>query len=527
MKKILWIVLVASTLLPQKLTLEKAISIALQKNEKILQFNSKVKQKEATKSEFFGNYLPSLSLNASYTYLNDPLELSLLPIKDAIFAGTTIGTYGDPTSTYGSKIVSGIVSAGILPTDPRFQQTYAAAVGYLANPTEFEKKYGSTQANQIKTILSLGGINSNINKPLFDAILPDDMFNERFKEQLYPTVNLTLIQPIFTGFKVTAGYKAAVNDYNAALADEEKVKNEVTTQVVQNYLNVVLLSDVIKTRKNVLDGIKKHRDRAKRMFEEGLIANYNYLRAEVAVAEAEKNLSDDFNKLELAKNALKTSIGLDLNEEIAVDDSLILKQDNNIEFNKMLNAILENHPVLKMIFYKREMVNEKIRSEYANYFPTVALFGKYEVAQNYLSALEPKWAVGVTAQYNLFNGFKDKSKIETSEYLSQELQYLEAETKKMLSLAANKYYLELQNSLTKYAKLQPNLELAQENLRLANKRFEAGMGTSLEVVDAELLLEKNMIDQKVAIYEFYKSLVDLYNLMGTPQSFINIWNNKE
>lgn len=527
MKKLLWMLTIFSLSFSQNLTLEKAISISLQKNEKILQYNSKVKQKEATKSEFFGNYLPSLTLNASYTYLNDPLELSLLPIKDAIFAGTTIGTYGDPSSTYGSKIVTGIVKAGIAPTDPKFNQTYAAAVGYLANPTEFEKKYGTAQANQIKTILSLGGISSNVNKPLFDVLLPDDKFNKRFKEQLYPTVNLTLIQPIFTGFKVTAGYQAAVDDYNAALADDEKIKNEVITEVTQNYLNVVLIQDVIKTRKNVLAGIIKHRDRAKRMLEEGLITNYNYLRAEVAVAEAEKNLSDDVNKLQLALNALKTSMGLDLNEEIVIQDSLVLDNKFSLDYNKTLNQILENHPVLKMIFYKKEMVNQKIRSEYANYMPTVAFFGKYEIAQNYLSALEPKWAIGLTAQYNLFNGFKDKSKIETSEYLSQELSYLEAETKKKLSLAANKYYLELQNALTKYAKLQPNIELANENLRLANKRFESGMGTSLEVVDAELLLEKNIIDQKVSIYEFYKSLVDLYNLMGNPKSIINIWNNRE
>ncbi|HOP49918.1 MAG TPA: TolC family protein [Ignavibacteriales bacterium] len=527
MKKIIFLLVLWSLVFSQKLTLEKAISISLLNNEKIKQYQSRTKQKEASKEEYFGNYLPSLTLNASYTYLNDPLELSLLPIKDAIYAGSTISTYGNPSSIEGSKIVTGITKAGIAPTDPKFSQTYAAAVGYLANPQEFEKKYGTAQASQIKSILALGGITGNSLKSYFDAMLPDDKFTKRFKEQLYPTINLTFIQPIFTGFKVTAGYKAAKADYEATLMEEKKIENDVISEVVVNYLNVVLIKDVIETRKNVLEGIKKHRDRAKRMYEEGLIANYNYLRAEVAVADAERNLSDDLNKYELAVLALKTSMGVSSDEKIEVTDTLKLTNQFKQNYDQALNKVFENQPILKMLMYKQDMVKEKIRSEYASFMPTVAAFGKYEIAQNYLSALEPKWAVGLTAQFNLFNGFKDKSKVENAEYLDQEIIYLTNDTKKKLALATNKYILDINNSVTKYAKLQPSIELANENLKLANKRFESGLGTSLEVVDAQLVLEKNIIDQKVAIFEYYKALIELLALEGDAKSILNIWNYKE
>lgn len=57
-------------------------------------------------------------------------------------------------------------------------------------------------------------------------------------------------------------------------------------------------------------------------------------------------------------------------------------------------------------------------------------------------------------------------------------------------------------------------------------RFETGLGTSLDVIDAELVLEKNLIESKTSLFDYYKAMADLYTAVGEPEKFLSIWNAK-
>jgi outer membrane protein TolC len=82
------------------------------------------------------------------------------------------------------------------------------------------------------------------------------------------------------------------------------------------------------------------------------------------------------------------------------------------------------------------------------------------------------------------------------------------------------------NAKDKYIKNQNNVSLAAENLRLNEKRFESSLGTSLEVIDANVSYEKTLIDSKKYLYEYYCALADLYNTIGNPEKVIQIIENK-
>jgi len=106
---------------------------------------------------------------------------------------------------------------------------------------------------------------------------------------------------LFHGGKLLAAKKFASDELDASEVELRKTRDDVIQETVNNYLTVVFLLDVVKTRENVLSGMKRHEAMAEKLLQQGLIANYNMLRAKVAVAEAERNLFDDNNKLELSK----------------------------------------------------------------------------------------------------------------------------------------------------------------------------------------------------------------------------------
>jgi outer membrane protein TolC len=357
-----------------------------------------------------------------------------------------------------------------------------------------------------------------------NAAIPS--FDEIFKDQDYKTATIVGVQPIFMGGKLLAAKKFASDELDASEVELRKTRDDVIQETVNNYLTVVFLLDVVKTRENVLSGMKRHEAMAEKLLQQGLIANYNMLRAKVAVAEAERNLFDDNNKLELSKTALKSMLGIQEDADIQIRDSLVYS-DNLGGFNSYLDKAMDQQPVLKLISLKKDAAHQKYNVERSKFLPQAGLFGQYEMYPQYLSCVEPRWAVGIQVSLNIFNGFQDYANLQTASHLEDEVKYLEADAVRNIRLLINKDYKDAANSKERYLKTDESISLAKENLRLNERRFDTGLGTSLEVIDAQLSLEKNEIESKQSLYDYYKSLTALNVNAGNPEEVLKIWNKAE
>jgi outer membrane protein TolC len=464
----------------QALTLDAAVGTALQKNEKISQYHERVIQKEFGTKDAWGNFLPSLTFTASYTHLNDPIMMDLEPIRQAMMT----------------------LQAG---TQTELANVYSLLQG----------KAPLTQAQRdALTAANFASLNQKL-----------PLFVDELKHQDYKTGTFVATQPLFLGGKLLAAKNYASSEQRSAEIELERTKDEIVQETVSNYLGVVLMTDVVKTRQDVLAGMNKHDEQAKKLFHEGLIASHQVMRAEVAVADAERNLLDDQNRLELAKIALRVSLGMESEQPVDVMESLLYRGTNDSLAVYQAEAMTQ-HPIMQILAEKRVAAEQNFNVERSEFLPQIAAFGKYEVYPQYLSILEPRWAVGVQMSINLFNGFKKYSKMESAVHLEREVEFMQADTKKKIDLLVNKNYRELTNARNRYQRLKHNIALAQENLRLMQNRFETGLGTSLDVIDAELVLEKNQIERKQSLFDYYKAMTELYATVGTPEKVLTIWNAK-
>ncbi|MFN3871902.1 MAG: TolC family protein [Ignavibacterium sp.] len=482
MKKITAVmILFFSTAYSQSLTIEDAIDYAMKHNQQIKQYEAKLSQKEYQNLEALGNFLPQINLISSYTHLNDPIGIDLDPIRQAMI---------------------------------QLQSK---------NQVEFANIYNILQGNPQLTNeqrnLLFGQFSTQLN-----SLIPP--FTKELKKQDNKTATIVGTQPIFTGGKLLAAKKYSSLDEKAAEIELKQIKDEVTKEVIKKYLAVVMMNDVVKIRIDVVESIKKHRDRADKMLKQGLISNHNLLRAEVALADAEKNLFEEKNKLELAYLALKSEMGMDLNEVITINDSLIY-QEFNESIENYITLAKTNNFILNLIELKKQQAEQKFNIERSSFLPTLAAFGKYELYPEYLSALEPRWAVGLSLNINLFNGFRDYAKLQTADYLIDEVNALLKNAEDKVTLLINKNFKDVINSREKYLRNQTTIALAKENLRLNEKRFETGLGTSLEVVDANLVYEKSLLDSESFLFEYYSNLTELYSVSGNTQNVLKILKNKE
>lgn len=475
------IVLFPLGLSAQTISLDAAVETALKNNEKIKQYEERIYQKNYQDLESWGNFLPTIGLEGSYSHLNDPMNIDLSPIRDVII---------------------------------RLQAKNQAELANLGNVVQGKGPLTQSQKDAYTT-----GAMAQL-----DQLIPP--FVETFKKQDYKTATIVGVQPIFVGGKLLGAHNFAKSEKLSAQIELTKIRDEIIQETVNNYLGVVLLQNIVKTRENVLSGVIKHKNDAQKLYNEGLIANYHLLRAEVAVAEAERNLSDDLNKLGLAKVALKSTLNFADDSDINIADTLTFT-DVSDPLNSFISSAYSNQPVLKLIEMKKEAANSKYMVERSGFLPVIAAFGKYEMYPEYLSSLEPRWAVGLQVKFNLFNGFRDYAKLQNAVHLEREVNYIEADAKRKVELWINKSFRDAANAKTRYQKTGKAIDLAKESLRLNEKRFQSGMGTSLEVIDAQLSLEKNQIESLNSLYEYYKSLTDLYVAAGNPQEILRIWHKEK
>ena len=467
---VLLFVFIAVTLNAQELSLNQAVQIALKHNESIKRYQSKVEEKSSQKKAAVGNYLPKITLAGGYTYLGDDVKINTDQVK---------GSLDDILSKYGV-----IMADNILDLSPDEQQALYS-----------------------KFVNSLGKF------PAYDLVID---------KQNVPTANIVLIQPLFTGGKIMAGSNFAEAEYQEASIELTKTTNEIVQSMVDIYLGIAMLEQVVQTRQDVVNGIKKHKAMAQKLFAEGIISKYHVLRADVAVADAEASLEDDKNNLELAYLALKSTMGVSQDTTLVLTDSL---KYYNFDLNKeaSVDSAYANQPLLQLIDQKKIMVDQKKNLASSKFWPTIFAFGEVGFfRRDFPGIVQPPWMVGIQANWEIFSGFKDYQELQAAKHLENQLLHAKKDAKNKIKLWINKAYTQAVNAKTKYEKSEATIKLAKENLRMCEKRFEEGYGTSLEVIDANMMLEGEKVKRLSALYNYYKALNELFTAAGQPTKIVEL-----
>ena len=457
------------------ISISEALEISYNNNEKIKRYSERVQQKIYKNKAAKGNFLPSINLIGGYTYLSENMEVNTSQVKNSI---------DDLAGKYGAAFVQG----------------YGADLGLSITP---EAAY-STIVGALSQL------------PAYNLVVDN---------QQLPTAMIAATQPLYTGGKIIAAKRYAQAELETSQIELKQVKNDIANELIDRYLSVVLLKQVVKTRQQVYEGMLKHQEQAERAIQLEILPKHVLLRAKVAVANAEKDLNNDKNKLELAEMALRTTMNLPDSIGFQTIDSIAYR-DLNFNFDHLLLTANSNQPFLELIRQKEVMAKQSHALEKSKFLPNIGAFGTYNMFRDELPIIPSRFIVGVQAQFNIFNGFKDVNKLKASKHLQEEVKNAKEYATQQLKLLVESNYRNTLNQQKLYNSQRNTVALAKENLRIHTRRFEEGIGKSIDVIDATLLYEKAKIDQLVALDAYYKAVANLYTAIGQPEQIIPIINNQ-
>jgi len=311
---------------------------------------------------------------------------------------------------------------------------------------------------------------------------------------------------------------------NEQLADQKTadLKSRVVLQVSTRYLDILMMDRQLELLEQSLKRNVKAMEDARSLLTQGRGLKSDTLRSFVAVENLRSSVSYLKNRMEVSSMELKRLIGLDEPTDIVLTDQLEIgnSQGEFYQVEEALQIAEQHRNDLHIQQLAIDFQQNKLKVAQAGLLPELSLIGQYQVqaqADNLKFgqyALPRTSFLGLRLSVPIFNGNRTKSQISQARIKARQeeirLSDLKDEVKTELATIISKW----KEAVTQLGIQETTVKSAELNHQIIDDRFKNGLGSRLELTDAELALTQAKINYLNAVYNLRMLHVSLQHALG-------------
>ncbi len=361
--------------------------------------------------------------------------------------------------------------------------------GPFFNP---ERPIGSVQAFPFQ-LKNLGGVTLNANQLIFDG-------------------------SYFLGLKAAKTYKELSSKSLTAS------KIDVTEAVAKAYYSVLVNSDRLELLDINLGRLDTVLRETRAMYENGFVEKIDLDRLEVQL----NNLSTEKQKVErlaeLGNYLLKFQMGLPMTERIVLTDSISRNALDNFQAPVVSDFNYDQRIEYSLLQTQKQLAALDVRNTRTGYMPQLAAFGTfgYNPAATQFSKLfdfKERWfqysLVGLQLNVPIFDGFQKYYKTQQSKITLQKTEQSQELLRNSIDLQIRQSVTTLTNALETLKTQQRNMELAREVERVTRIKYQQGVGSNIEVINAVSAYREAETNYYTALYDAVIARIDYQKATGT------------
>ncbi len=366
------------------------------------------------------------------------------------------------------------------------------------------------------------------------------------------TVNAAfgLSVPLFQGGRVMEATRAASRHREAATAELEDTRAEVSLLALRAYLGALLADRLVAIQERNLVLAEERLRQVEQFAAGGRSSRYDVLRARVERSNLRPALIQSRGERDLALLELRrlTDVpeGRPVRLTSAVDTAQVRALADDLAGQAAADsAALEELPSVRAARLRASAGRATMRAARAGYLPTVALnvnsgwqafppearlpFRRGELetvdcppgsSSTRCTRQNGGWfsdrSAGLTVSWPLFDGLRTRSDVQVARANAQVSTALASQAWEEAHVAAGRARTALESARALFAASRENVAEADEAFRLATLRFGRGLGTQLEVSDAQLALLTARVNEARATHELYLAAAELSRALGRP-----------
>ena len=330
----------------------------------------------------------------------------------------------------------------------------------------------------------------------------------QFGDTFFAQVQLS--QLLFDFGKTLAVTQVARKLAEVSAEGVELQRQLIALTVKEAYTNILLAQRLIRVQEQALERAELNLASAKGFVDVGTQPLSTAVRAEVDVANARVDLINARNALKIARVSLNTAMAVDASTQTEIKDNLEY-EPTTIDRASLRAEALRQSPEYRQAKLQSSAAAAGVQAASRNFLPNVSGTGSYGGSQ---LELNPNWSLGLAFTWNIFNG---GNLIAAYDEAKANLGAAGARVKVAeLTLIQNLEQAEIAVEAAQERILAARVLIAssQENFRLAQGRFDVGVGTILELTDAQLALTQAQSTEAQALADYRIALAQLDRAAG-------------
>jgi outer membrane protein TolC len=359
------------------------------------------------------------------------------------------------------------------------------------------------------------------NEPPFgNPNIPGDVIPARFGVSYSSGLGVNFSQMIFDG-SFFVGLRAAQTLKELTNHDLSKAENDVIENVKKAYFGVLVNQERIRLAQANLSRTDTLLKETKALNEAGFTEKIDVSRIQVQRNNTYTQLERARTAWEVSKEILKLQMGMPINVDILITETLS-ELNPEAELLQLLAEESQSRVELDQLNTQLELTQLDLKNNTVQYMPTIDFVGnmRRSGAGNELSTVYDRnnWfgssLVGVSMSIPIFDGLSksariQKNRVQINQLENQRLFLNESFKNEIFTAKAN-----LKNDLNILEVQQENLKLADEVYQIARVKYQEGVGSNLEVVQADSDLITAEINYLAALYDGLISKVNLEKALG-------------
>jgi outer membrane protein TolC len=379
---------------------------------------------------------------------------------------------------------------------------------------------GLPQVNGSFDVKDFFEIPTNLVPGEFFGAEPGTFIPVKFGTQWQANAGLTASQLLFDP-SYLIGVKATKTIRELADKNVTRTRIETAANVYKAYYALLLMRE----RKKVIDAnvarIFKLKKDTKALYNNGFVEKIDLDRINLAYNNMISEMERVENIEKMTENLLKYQMGMSVTQPIELTDSL--------DVNKVKNLSIENQraDITKRIEYN--ILRTQVRLQEYNiqrykvgYFPSLVAFANVSstAQRNAFNIFDPtrRWyptgIIGATLNIPIFDGLQKQAKIRQNEYGLEKIRNELTNFENAATMQIENSKLSMEDAIRSLDLQEQNLNLARDVVRTSKLKYDQGVGSNLEVLDAETSLREAQTNYYNAIYDAIIAKIDYEVAMG-------------
>ncbi|WP_312334228.1 TolC family protein [Anaerospora hongkongensis] len=318
---------------------------------------------------------------------------------------------------------------------------------------------------------------------------------------------------LYSGGRVEGQIDQAKRGVGVADLGVEKTKQQLKLDTTTAYFTILQTKNLVEVNQQSVSNLQEHLNSVQAKYDVGVVAKSDVLRAEVELANAQQNLIKAQNNYDLAVAGLLNTMTIDPGTELALTDTLSYNK-----YDKTLDDSLQAAQTRPDVAQAEENVKiseTAIKMAKSGKLPSVSLSASNGWNGSVLPGSgDDDWSVGLSASWSIFDAGSTSAKVKQADASLDKAKEQLVQVKNSAALEVRQNYLSMQEAEKRIDTNKVAVGKAEEDLVIAREKYNAGVGTNLDVIDAQLALTQAKTNEIQALFDYNVNVAKIDKAIG-------------